>query len=121
MGPMKVIIESPYAGDLVRNVGYARECLWDSLLRQESPFASHLLYTQVLDDKIPEQREMGLRLALAWYNAADLCAVYTDFGISDGMKEGIEYAMSIGLPVEKRSIQDASQTSFGASFKFSQW
>jgi len=118
---MKVIIESPYAGDLVSNVSYARRCLWDSLLRQESPFASHLLYTQVLNDKIPEQREMGMSLALSWYDAADLCAVYTDLGISDGMKKGMGYAKSIGLTIEKRSISDASQTSFGTSFSFSQW
>ena len=118
---MRVIIESPYTGDLRRNVGYARECLWDSLLHQESPFASHLLYTQVLDDKIPEQREMGLWLALAWYDAADLCAVYTDLGISDGMKKGMKYATSIGLSIEERSIKDASQTSFGQSFSFSKW
>jgi hypothetical protein len=121
MGPMKIIIESPYAGDLVRNVGYARECLWDSLSRQESPFASHLLYTQVLDDKIPAQRETGLKLAIPWYDAADLCAVYTDLGISDGMKRGMAYARSISLPVEERRIRNGSQTSFGASFRFSQW
>tara|TARA_R110000765_G_scaffold26802_1_gene65500 strand:+ start:81 stop:437 length:357 start_codon:yes stop_codon:yes gene_type:complete len=118
---MRVIIESPYAGDLVNNVSYARGCLWDSLSRQESPFASHLLYTQVLNDKIPEQREMGLRLALSWYNTADLCAVYTDLGISSGMEHGIAYAYSIGLTVEKRSIKDASQTSFGPSFSFTKW
>lgn len=118
---MRVIIESPYAGDLSVNVGYARNCLWDSLLRQESPFASHLLYTQVLDDEIATQREMGMRLALSWYDVADLCAVYVDRGISRGMQLGMDYASSIGLKIEKRRISDASQTSFGTSFSFSQW
>ena len=121
----RVVIESPYSGDIISKqywyVSYARGCLWDSLSRQESPFASHLLYTQVLNDKIPEQREMGMRLALPWYNAADLCAVYTDLGISSGMEQGILYAESIGLTVEKRSIKDASKTSFGPSFTFSGW
>ena len=121
MGTVRVIIESPYMGNLVANVDYARKCLWDSLLRKESPFVSHLLYTQVLDDQIPEEREMGMSRALAWYDTADLCAVYTDLGISEGMKKGMEYAKSIGLTIEKRSISDASQTSFGTSFSFSQW
>ena len=105
MKSRRVIIESPYAGDAETNVAYGRSCLWDSLLRQESPFASHLLYTQVLDDKIPEQREMGIRLALSWYDVADLCAVYVDRGISRGMQLGMDYASSIGLKIEKRRIK----------------
>lgn len=105
-------------GNLVANVDYARKCLWDSLLRKESPFVSHLLYTQVLDDQIPEEREMGMSRALAWYDTADLCAVYTDLGISSGMEKGMAYAESIGLPTEERSIFDASPTSLGKSLEF---
>ena len=47
-----VIIESPYAGDIEKNVAYARDCVRDSLMRGEAPYASHLLYTQpnILDD-----------------------------------------------------------------------
>jgi hypothetical protein len=48
-----VIIESPYAGDPDGNLAYARAALADSLARGEAPFASHLLYPQVLDDMIP--------------------------------------------------------------------
>ena len=64
----RVILESPYAGDVERNVAYARACLRDSLLRGEAPIASHLLYTQpgVLDDQIPEERQMGIDAGLAW-------------------------------------------------------
>lgn len=57
-----VIVESPYAGDIERNVAYARACIADCLKRGEAPFASHLLYTQpgVLDDGVPaEDRWLG--------------------------------------------------------------
>ena len=107
----RVIIESPYKGTAEYtgwNVSYARRCLSDSLNRGESPFASHLLYTQVLDDEIPEQRSLGMESALAWYDVADLCAVYTDLGISEGMKKGVAYAKSRGLTIQERSIEDAS-------------
>lgn len=117
----RVIIESPYKGTAetfgflhrlevkkIGNVSYARRCLSDSLNRGESPFASHLLYTQVLDDEIPEQRSLGMKSALAWYDVADLCAVYTDLGISEGMEKGIAYARSRGLTIQERSIEDAS-------------
>lgn len=50
----RVILESPYAGDVERNLTYARECVRDSLSRGEAPIASHLLYTQegILKDEI---------------------------------------------------------------------
>lgn len=41
-----VILESPYAGNIEKNVAYARACVRDSLSRGEAPIASHLLYTQ---------------------------------------------------------------------------
>ena len=44
---IRVILESPYAGDIERNIDYARKCLRHSLLLGESPIASHLLYTQI--------------------------------------------------------------------------
>ena len=62
----RVILESPYAGDIQRNIKYARECLKDSIKRGEAPIASHLLYTQVLDDNIPEERQHGIDAGLAW-------------------------------------------------------
>lgn len=68
---VKVILESPYAGDIERNIEYARLCMKDSLMRGESPIVSHLLYTQVLNDKIPEERNMGIEAGLAWMDAAD--------------------------------------------------
>ena len=39
----RVIIESPYAGEIDKNTAYARRCMRDSLDRGEAPFASHLL------------------------------------------------------------------------------
>ena len=57
-----VYVESPYAGDVERNVQYARACLADCLRRGEAPFASHLLYTQegILDDLIEGERMKGI-------------------------------------------------------------
>lgn len=39
-----VVIESPYAGDVERNLRYVRAAMRDCLLRGEAPFASHALY-----------------------------------------------------------------------------
>ena len=83
-----VILESPYAGDVEKNEKYGRECLRDSLLRGESPIASHLLYTQpgVLNDLIPVERTLGINAGLAWKKVATKHVFYIDHGMSKGMK-----------------------------------
>ena len=102
----RVILESPYAGDIIRNTNYARACLRDCLLRGETPFASHLLYTQpgVLDDQVQEERKLGIDAGLAWGKVAEATVVYTDYGISSGMKYGIARAKKEGRLVEYRQI-----------------
>ena len=100
----RVILESPYAGDITRNVDYARLCLHDSLSRGEAPIASHLLYPQVLRDDIPEERQWGIAAGLAWASQADATVVYADHGISKGMEYGIANAMKAGRPIEYRFI-----------------
>ena len=101
-----VIIESPYAGNVRANTKYARACVRDSLERGEAPIASHLLYTQpgILLDKNPEERIWGIEAGLAWRNVATLTAVYTDRGITEGMKYGISAAVDAGVEVEYRTI-----------------
>lgn len=102
-----VILESPYAGDIETNLAYARECLRDSLMRGEAPIASHLLYTQpgVLRDDVPEERKHGIDAGLAWKTVAHASVVYTDLGITPGMRYGIEAAEKAGIPVEYRTIR----------------
>ncbi len=100
----RVIIESPFRGDTIRNLKYAQLSLKDSLSRGEAPFASHLLYTQVLDDKDLRERVLGMEAGWAWLPMADLVAVYEDYGISQGMSMGIEKARRFGILHEYRKI-----------------
>lgn len=102
----RVIIESPYAGEVARNEEYARRALADSLSRGEAPFASHLLYTQpgVLDDTDQSQRDHGIAAGLSWAEEATLTAVYQDYGISSGMNQGIMHANLSGRQVVYRRI-----------------
>jgi hypothetical protein len=102
----RVILESPYAGNVETNVAYARHCVRDCLMREEAPIASHLLFTQpgILRDDIKEERELGIAAGLAWITVADAMVVYIDHGISPGMQAAIEEAERIGLTVELRSL-----------------
>lgn len=106
-----VIIESPYAGDVAANVDYARRCVRDSLSRGEAPIASHLLYTQpgILDDTIPAERQWGIDAGLAWHAVPIVTVVYTDHGLSSGMKYGIAAAQKAGNEVEYRTLGKVAQ------------
>ncbi len=100
----RVVVESPLAGDLKRNIRYAQLCLLDCLQRGEVPFASHLLYPQVLDDRDPNGRSAGMKAGFAWAELADVCAVYEDLGVSDGMRLGAARADSAGVEVVHRKL-----------------
>jgi hypothetical protein len=104
----RVIIESPFAGDVARNLRYLRACALDCLRRGEAPFASHGFFPLEaggpLDDADAVQRELGIRAGFAWREAAELTAVYTDLGITRGMRYGIEHAVETCRPIEYRTL-----------------
>lgn len=100
----RVLLESPYSGEVDRNIQYAKQCMLDSIKRGESPMVSHLLYTQVLNDDIIEQRIIGIQAGHSWMDCVETVVVYADFGISGGMARAIGLASSKGIPVEERRI-----------------
>lgn len=114
-----VVIESPLSGDFVRNRKYAIAAMRDSLLNHgEAPYASHLLYTQMLDDESPEERTLGMNAGFEWGSHANKVAVYTDLGISNGMRAGIEKAEARGAEIVYRSIPGWKNTSMSATNGF---
>jgi len=100
----RVVVVSPYAGDVERNLRYAKAALSDSLSRGEAPFASHLLYPQVLDDLDPAQRHQAMEAARRWIAAADTVVVYEDLGESAGMTAEMDFAMLLDIEVVWRTL-----------------
>lgn len=103
----KVIVESPYGGNVEFNIEYARKCVKDSLNRGESPIASHLLYTQegILNDDFPEERQLGINAGLAWMDVADKHVFYIDYGMSVGMNHAMELAVKNDMYIEFRRLK----------------
>lgn len=102
-----VILESPFAGNFFQrwlNRRYAKKCMYDSLSRGEAPMVSHLLYTQVLDDKDMAERKYGIDAGLTWGQFAAASVVYVDRGISNGMHKGIQTALNESRQIEFRSL-----------------
>ena len=100
-----VYIASPYAGDVEANVSFAKEACRYAIRQGAVPVAVHLLYPQLLDDRIPEEREAGLRMGLRVLEACDefwLCGEH----ISAGMQKELEAAERLGIPVRRISWQE---------------
>lgn len=101
-----VIMESPYAGDIINNVDYALKSAQQLINEGYAPIASHLLFTRdgILDDNIPVERTLGIEAGLAWKEHAEKTFMFVDNGISNGMKYGYQAAYKSGLDIELRSL-----------------
>lgn len=97
-----VYICSPYAGDIEKNVEFAKAACMYAMRQNCTPVAVHLLYPQLLDDSEPVQRQAGIRMGLRILEAADelwLCGSR----ISEGMRAEIAAAKRLGIPVKEIS------------------
>ena len=93
----RVIIESPFRGvtpeEAFDNLVYLEECIRDSLLRGEAPFASHAIYPGPLNDAVQEERSLGIEAGYAWWEAARAIIFYVDHGWSEGMRTAYDRAL----------------------------
>ncbi|MFW9871649.1 MAG: hypothetical protein ACFFG0_01015 [Candidatus Thorarchaeota archaeon] len=115
----RVVIESPYAGktdeDILKNEIYGEFAMHDCIVNyNESPYASHLLYTRkyVLRDHIPKERKLGIKAGFYWRNVAQATVFYTDLGITDGMIQGMEDCELKQNPYETRKLPSDLWTRF---------
>lgn len=103
----RVIIESPYAGNYDMNEAYAELAMHDCLVNHnESPYASHLLYTRrfVLRDNVPGDRKLGIEAGFYWRDVAEKTVFYKDLGMTKGMIQGEEDCKEKGKEYEVRSL-----------------
>lgn len=94
----KVYVVSPYSGAVKQNVEFARKCCRKLSDEGCIPFAPHLLFTQFLDDDIPQERERGIQFGLELMKLCDEVVVCGDY-ISRGMGAEIACAKDLGIPV----------------------
>lgn len=89
---MLVCIESPYAGNVERNLIYLKHCMLESIfVYNEKPYASHAYLPLYLDDNDSKQREKGLSIGRRWGLDAGLRIFYVDLGISRGMMQTVYF------------------------------
>lgn len=122
-----VVVESRFAGetpkDLLINKKFTLACMRDCIKRGEAPYASHVIYAHsyIVDDFIAQERALGIYAGFLWGNFASKTVVYTDLGISSGMKEGIIHAHNMNRPIEYRElgfIPEVSDEEVDAEIKY---
>ena len=91
-----VYVCSPFSGDPAGNVEKAQHYCRFAADSGYAPFAPHLFFPQFLDDDIPEERELGLFMAIIMLTK---CAELWVFGeqITRGMAQEIRKAESRGM------------------------
>lgn len=88
-----VVVESPFKANEKHTEeehrSYLEKCLLDSVLRGESPYASHKMLTNCLDDSDPGQRKIGIQAGLSMarliVRGGGKPIFYVDMGWSEGM------------------------------------
>lgn len=93
-----VFICSPFAGDIKRNTQKAKRYLKFAVDNDAIPFASHLLYPQVLDEHDPAQRELGIFFGMVWLGKCDQLWVFGNH-ITPGMRAEINSAKRRGIKI----------------------
>lgn len=101
----RVIIESPFAGAGEAGHEYLVACIADCINRGETPYASHLMLPEALDDNDPVSRTRGIEAGYRWWEVADELAFYTDLGWSAGMRAAWRRAILMKMPRAIRSLQ----------------
>lgn len=81
------------------NILRARDLCLQATKQNMAPFAPHLLYTQILNDNMPEARTIGMNCGLAFLKSCNLMWVDSQNGISEGMAIEIEMAKKLEIPI----------------------
>lgn len=96
----KVYVCSPLSGNIERNIKKAKEYCREVSLKGFLPVASHIYFTQFLDDNNLEERNMGMDMGLELLKLCDEVWIFGD-RISEGMKKEIEFAKELNIKIIK--------------------
>lgn len=93
-------LKSVTADGVEANIARARRlCLLAMKAHDVAPFAPHAFYTSFLDDSDIDERELGIWAGQMYLEVCNELWVYTKAGISKGMREEMDMAKELNIPV----------------------
>ena len=101
---MKLIyVASPYAGDVEKNVEYAKQACRTVMESGHACFSPHLLYPSILDDAVPEERQAGIEMGLTLLHRCDELWTFGPVA-SSGKQAEIAEAERLHIPVRRMDM-----------------
>lgn len=97
-----VYIASPYAGDVKRNLAFAKAAGLLAVKEGCTPIMTHLMYPAILNDDDPDERALGMLMDMSLVALCDELWCFDANGVSRGMQEEIAYAEQHSIPVVTR-------------------
>jgi hypothetical protein len=100
----RVILLTAYDGS-DEHQSYLSDCLSDSLLRGEAPFAP--FYPGVLDPRIAGENQLAELALRSWLTICDALVIYVDYGVSERMRQAMRRVEASEFhPTEVRSLRE---------------
>ena len=101
---MKLIyVASPYAGDVEKNVEYAKRVCREIMEHGYAFVAPHLMYPAILDDDVPKERQTGIEMGLALLSRCDELWAFGPV-VSSGMQREIAEAERLRIPIRRMDM-----------------
>lgn len=101
-----VYICSPLRGDYEKNIAKANEYAREEAMKGNCAIAPHCVFTQFLNDEVPDERWLGQEMGKALLCRCDELLVCGSI-ISEGMREEIKTAYENGIAVLGRDLSIA--------------
>jgi len=99
-----VYIASPYRGDVESNVKMAKQYCAYAVKCGFLPICPHIYFTDFLNDTNEIERQCGINMGL---QLLGLCSEVWVFGeVTTGMRQEIDEAERLGIPVAYRDWRD---------------
>ena len=90
----KIYICSPLRGNTKQNIKDAKKYCRYVIKKGFMPIAPHIYFTQILDDNIEEERNLGIKMGIELLKLCDELWVFGD-KITAGMNKEISYCKKI--------------------------
>lgn len=97
--PKKIYVISRYAGDIEANMAATISYCKYVISKGYMPIASHLLYPQMLNDDIPEERAIGTSFGMALLSGCQEAWCFGDT-VSKGMAAELEECKRLHIPIK---------------------
>ena len=101
----RIYVASPYAGDIEKNIEFAKNACQFVMKQGHAFFCPHLLYPSILNENNPDERQLGLDMGIAMLKNCDELWCFGE-RISQGMMAEIEEAQRLSIPTRRVMEQE---------------